>query len=285
MEPERHLSRWSITSGSLPGGLTLDSTPGTITGTPTTIGNVSFTVQVTDAKSLTGTRSLSINIRGAVSITPATLPGGTVGVPYTATLTATGGVLPYTWSVNTGALPFGLLLTGNADSTATISGTPTTPGTSTFTIQVADAETPPATANSGSLSISIEGLITITNTSLPDGNVGIFYDSQLMATGGIAPYTWSLSATSGPLPPGLTLTAGTGVISGTPTTTGSYPISVASGRLGTYSRHRDCGLHHHHQPDAAAPGHHQFGARGYARRPLLKYIGRHRRSSAVLVEP
>ncbi len=217
---------FSITAGSLPAGLTFDGTQGTITGTPTVIGNNSFTVQVTDAKSLTGTGSLSINIHGAVSITPPTLPGGVVNVPYTATLTATGGVLPYTWSVKTGALPFGLLLTGNADNTATISGTPTTPGTSTFTIQVADAETPPATANSGSLSISIEGSITITNTSLPDGNVGVFYDSQLLATGGIAPYTWSLSATSGPLPPGLTLTDGTGVISGTPTTTGSYPISV-----------------------------------------------------------
>ena len=109
-------------------------------------------------------------------------------------------------------------------ATATISGTPTTLGTSTFTIQVADAESPPATGTSGSLSISIEGFVTITNTSLPDGNVAIFYDSQLIATGGLAPYTWSL--TSGTLPPGLSLTPATGVISGTPTTTGSYPITV-----------------------------------------------------------
>ena len=146
--------------------------------------NASFTVQVTDAKSLTGSKNLSINIRGAVSITPPTLPGGQVSIPYSATLTATGGVLPYTWSVSSGSLPAGLTLTGNADNTATISGTPTTLGTSTFTIQVADAETPPATGTSGSLSISIEGFVTITNTSLPDGNVAIFYDSQLMATGG-----------------------------------------------------------------------------------------------------
>jgi Putative Ig domain len=215
---------WSITSGSLPAGLSLNGGTGAITGTPTTIVDASFTVQVTDAKSLTGSKALSINIRGAVSITPPSLPGGQVTFPYSANLSATGGVLPYTWSVSSGSLPAGLTLTTNLDSTATISGTPTTLGPSTFTIQVADAETPPATGTSGPLSIYIEGLVTITNTSLPDGNVAIFYDSQLLATGGLAPYTWSL--TSGTLPPGLSLTTTTGVISGTPTTTGSYPITV-----------------------------------------------------------
>ena len=215
---------WSIISGNLPVGLSLNSGTGAITGTPTAIGNVSFTVQVTDAKSLTGTKNLSINIRGAVSITPASLPGGAVSIPYNATLTATGGVLPYTWSVSSGTLPAGLTLTTNADSTATISGTPTLLGTSTFTIQVADAEIPPATGTSGPLSIAIEGSLTITTTSLPGGNVAFFYDSQLMATGGKTPYTWSI--TSGTLPPGLSLTPSTGVISGTPTTTGSYPITV-----------------------------------------------------------
>src|SRR5664280_1510634 len=215
---------WSITSGNLPPGLSLNSSTGAITGTPTTIGNSSFTVQVTDAKSLTASEILSINVRGSVAITPASLPGGQVSIPYSATLMATGGVLPYSWSVASGSLPPGLSLTTNPDSTATISGTPTTIGTSTFTIQVADAESPPATGTSAPLNIVIEGFVTITTASLPNGTVAIFYDSQLMATGGTTPYTWSL--TSGALPPGLSLTAATGVISGTPTTTGSYPITV-----------------------------------------------------------
>ena len=215
---------WSITSGSLPAGLSLDSSTGAITGTPTTIGNVSFTVQVKDANSLTGTKNLSINVRGAVSITTSSLPGGTVSIPYSATLTATGGVLPYTWTVSSGSLPPGLTLTSNADGIGPISGTPTTIGTSTFTLQVADSESPPTTGTSASLKIVIEGFVTITTTSLPAGNMAIFYDSQLMATGGMAPYNWSL--TSGTLPPGLSLTSSTGVISGTPTTTGSYPITV-----------------------------------------------------------
>src|ERR1035441_8777879 len=215
---------WSITSGSLPPGLSLNSSTGAITGTPTTIGNSSFTVQVTDAKSLTASEMLSINVRGAVLITPASLPGGQVSIPYSATLMATGGVLPYSWSVASGSLPPGLTLTTNPDSTATISGTPSTLGPSTFTIQVADAESPPATGTSAPLSITIEGFVTITTTSLPNGTVAIFYDSQLMATGGTTPYKWSI--TSGVLPPGLSLTPATGVISGTPTTTGPYPITV-----------------------------------------------------------
>jgi Putative Ig domain len=215
---------WSITSGSLPAGLSLDSSTGAITGTPTTIGNVSFTVQVKDANSLTGTKNLSINVRGAVSITTSSLPGGNVSIPYSATLTATGGVLPYIWTVSSGSLPPGLTLISNADGTGLISGTPTTIGTSTFTVQVADSESPPTTGTSASLKIVIEGFVTITTASLPAGNVAIFYDSQLMATGGSAPYNWSL--TSGTLPPGLSLTSSSGVISGTPTTTGSYPITV-----------------------------------------------------------
>ena len=216
---------FSIASGSLPAGLSM-SIGGVITGTPTMIGTSAFTVQVKDANSLTGSRNLSINIRGAVSITQASLPGGQVSVPYSASLTATGGVLPYTWSVASGSLPAGLSLTSNPDGTATISGTPMTLGNSTFTLQVADSESPPATGTSSMLSISIEGFVTITNMSLPNGNVAVFYDSQLVATGGTPPYTWSLTSGSGPLPPGLSLTPATGVISGTPTTTGSYPITV-----------------------------------------------------------
>ncbi len=71
----------SISAGSLPAGLSFNTTSGAITGTPTTIGNSSFTVSATDAKSLTGTRNLSINIRGSMSIVQPTLPGGQVGDP------------------------------------------------------------------------------------------------------------------------------------------------------------------------------------------------------------
>lgn len=214
----------SISAGSLPAGLTFNSTSGAIKGTPTTIGKSSFTVTATDAKSLTGSRDLSITIRGAINISQSTLPNGQVGLPYTATLMATGGVVPYIWSINSGSLPAGLTLTSNPDGTATISGTPTTLGSSTFTVQVADSESPPATGVSAPFSIYVQGTLTITPTSLPAGNVAIFYDSQLMVTGGLAPYTWTIA--SGTLPPGLTLTPSTGVISGTPTTVGTSMFTV-----------------------------------------------------------
>src|SRR5215471_15863947 len=69
------------------------------------------------------------------------LPDGTVGTPYSATLTATGGTAPYTWTLLSGSLPPGLSLSG----AGVISGTPTTAGTYTFTLKVVDASGQTAT--------------------------------------------------------------------------------------------------------------------------------------------
>src|ERR1019366_8750947 len=128
---------WSITAGSLPVGLHLNASTGAITGTPSGAGISNFTVQVTDFQLSTATAPLSITIAPAValSITTTSLPSGTAGTAYSATLTAAGGVYPYTWSLTSGSLPDGLHL--NA-STGAITGTPTTVGTSNFTVQVAD---------------------------------------------------------------------------------------------------------------------------------------------------
>ena len=146
---------WSVTAGSLPIGLSLNSSTGAITGAPSGAGISNFTVRVTDSNSPPATASapLSIIITPAVllSITTTSLPSGNVGNAYSATLTAIGGVYPYTWSVTSGTLPDGLHL--NA-STGAITGTPTTVGTSNFTVQAADSETPPVTA-SAPLSIVI----------------------------------------------------------------------------------------------------------------------------------
>jgi hypothetical protein len=76
------------------------------------------------------------------SVSTTTLPAGTVSTPYSATLVASGGTAPYTWSVTTGTLPAGLTLS----AAGAISGTPTAAGTSTFTVTVSDSSSPVLTA-------------------------------------------------------------------------------------------------------------------------------------------
>lgn len=144
---------WSISSGALPSGLSLDPESGVISGIPTTATTASFTTKVTDANGQTSSRSLTIAVATPVSITTVSLPGGTVGVAYSQTTAATGGTTPYTWSLFTGALPAGLLLT---TSTGKISGTPTTPGTSTFELRATDSLGRTATR---SFTITINGAI------------------------------------------------------------------------------------------------------------------------------
>ncbi|KAA0208780.1 hypothetical protein EDM80_15305 [bacterium] len=138
---------WQVTSGSLPGGMTLDTSTGLISGTPSVLGTSSFTVQCTDSAptAAVATRALSITVApagGTLSITTSSLPAGTQGSAYSATLTATGGTTPYTWSITAGALHAGLSLT---QSTGSISGTPGASGSSNITFMVTDSGTPAQT--------------------------------------------------------------------------------------------------------------------------------------------
>lgn len=166
----------------------------------------------------------------ALGVMTSSLPAGTPGMPYSATLAATGGTAPYTWSITSGALPNGLSL---SPSSGVISGTARTSGTFTFTATVTDSASPAATA-SVSMTLTFAALtqvvppaapLAIATTSLPSGSNGIAYAATLAASGGTPAYTWSI--TSGSLPAGLTLAATTGVISGTPTATGTANLTVA----------------------------------------------------------
>jgi hypothetical protein len=166
--------------------------------------------------------TLTGQLAGSPAVTTVTLPGVTGGQPYSASLAATGGVTPYSWSVTAGSLPPGLTLNS---STGQISGTVGfVAGTYYITVTVTDSESP-ANTSTGVLSITVTPApLVITTTSLPAATGGQAYTATLAATGGVTPYSWSV--TSGSLPPGLTLNASTGVISGTPDVTGTYSFTV-----------------------------------------------------------
>jgi hypothetical protein len=213
---------WALASGSasLPAGLSLSSA-GVISGTPTTATASNVDIQVTDSETTPQKTSLSFTLTinpgvPVLAITTTTpLTSGTVGLAYSLTLAASGGTTPYTWSVSSGSLPAGLTLS----SAGVLSGTPTTAGTSNFTLEVADAESTPQTATLAATLVIAP--LAVTSTSLPAGNVGSRYTAQLAAKGGTAPYTWAVA--SGTLPAGISLST-SGLLSGT-------PGSVSSGAL------------------------------------------------------
>lgn len=128
---------WSIVSGELPSGLSLDASSGVISGTPESSGDYTFTVKAENiADSVSREITLTVtDERVAPVITLAALPDGTAGSKYSAALTASG-TAPIAWSVAEGELPEGLLL--NAE-TGEISGTPVTAGDYNFTVKASNA--------------------------------------------------------------------------------------------------------------------------------------------------
>lgn len=213
---------FSITAGSLPGGLTLNPATGAITGTPTGAVAASFTARVVD---VTGTAAGTTTVDCNVTIVNAlglTCPAvtGRVGVPYSSALVATGGFPPYVFSISSGNLPGGLNLDAN---TGAITGTPTAAGVFNFNARVVDSVGGVAGTVTISCSINIGDTMTLTCPASV-GTIGVPYTSALVAGGGFPPFTYSITA--GSLPGGLTLNPATGAITGTPNTAGSFPFSA-----------------------------------------------------------
>ena len=134
---------WSINKGTLPAGLSLDSGTGIISGMPTTGGDSTFTVKVSDnstpVKSDTKRYTITIGASEALIITTVNMADGVEQTAYNATVLALGGAPPYTWSIAGGKLPDGLMID---TASGVISGTPTKKGNYNFTIQVSDNATP-----------------------------------------------------------------------------------------------------------------------------------------------
>ena len=217
---------WSVTTGSLPAGLALAPSTGVLSGSPSTSGSFNFTVQVSDSRQptpLSATKAFSLTVISPLTITTnSPLPSAVQGSPYSRTLAATGGLPPYSWSVTTGSLPAGLAL---APSTGVLSGNPSTSGSFNFTVQVSDSRQPTPLSTTKAFSLTVISPLTITtNSPLPSAVQESSYSQTLAAAGGLPPYSWSV--TSGSLPAGLALAPSTGVLSGSPSTSGSFNFTV-----------------------------------------------------------
>ena len=213
---------WTPGTGTMPPGLSLSSS-GVISGKPTLVGTFTFSVRLTDAQTTVTSQPLQITVVPGplVIVTTGDLPRGRVSSSYSFTLQKLGGASPYTWEVASGALPAGLTLNTNS---GVISGTPTQFGAFSFTVMLTDSQPVDVTSDTLRIIVDPAPLVITSAGDLPGGRVNIDYSQQLVATGGRTPYTWALA--TGTLPPGLTLNAATGVISGKPTATGTYTFTV-----------------------------------------------------------
>jgi uncharacterized protein YhjY with autotransporter beta-barrel domain len=213
---------FTVSSGALPAGLALDPSTGVVSGVPTGSGPSTFTIAALDSRGNTGSRPYTLNVgTNSLTVNPATLPNGSQGTPYSQTVAGAGGTAPYTYSIVAGALPAGLSL--NA-STGAIAGTPSGSGMSTFTVQARDAN-----GNAGARAYAVNigaNSLTINPATLPAAPQGTPYSQTVTAAGGATPYTYSVTA--GALPPGLALNGSTGLISGTPTTIGTFTFTLSA---------------------------------------------------------
>ena len=219
---------WSVSGGGTLSNTT--TTSATYTAPAASSAAQTVTVTATSVASSADTASTTLTVPAAVAITTTALVNGAVGTAYTQSLTATGGIPPYSWSLASGTLPACLTITQSA-SGASIGGTPNAScaGSSQVTLKVTDSGAPNAlTATSAALTLAITAAPPITFPSpatLPAATYNVAYSGSVAAiSGGAGAVTYSISA--GALPTGLQLNTATGAITGTPTAAGTFTFTV-----------------------------------------------------------
>jgi uncharacterized repeat protein (TIGR01451 family) len=213
-------------------GLTasVNNSTGVVSLNATLAGSYTVNIKATDNCGAMTVASFTVNVTcPSITVSPETLPNGQVGSSYNQTITAAPAGGNYTFAVTSGALPPGLSLASNGNLT----GTPTTTGTYSFTVTATGFG---SCTSSRNYSITIGcPTITINTTSLPNTSRGALYNQTISVS---PPGSYTFTISSGSLPPGLSLNSSTGVISGTPTTNGSYTftVTVSAGGSCTASR-------------------------------------------------
>jgi Putative Ig domain len=233
------LYRWEIPNGSLPTGLSMSSS-GLVTGTPKSSGETKPWMTVHDLTAPEGgypwcggdnksERQFVFKVDPGLSIQNQSVPGGTVGQPYSQTLTALAvtSLDPLqsspanpTWSIQSGSLPAGVTLS----TAGLLSGTPTTEGSYTFVVKAQAGNT----VDTETETLTVRQPVVVTSPFAPGQvaprlEVGVPYTAAQSATGGSGTFTWTLA--SGTVPPGLELKPD-GSLSGTPTEPGRYTFGV-----------------------------------------------------------
>jgi len=209
-------------SGNMPAGVTLNPEKGELQGTPTRAGSFEVVFKATDAKFKSTTKNATIRVAvDPVSITATTLPPAKQGVPYSAEIPTSGGVLPVGLSLKSGSvLPPGLSL-----EKGRILGTPSTAGIFSFTVVAEDSNAPARSQSekSFSLEVSSYGMEIHPEPAAISGKVKESLSVPFTATGGQPPYKWSAT---GSLPRGLSLNQTSGILEGSPSTLGNHTLMI-----------------------------------------------------------
>ena len=224
-----------VASGDVPPGLSYAS--GQLSGVPTLAGDYTYVVLENEINVMP--YQITILPEADLKIKTRSLPIGGVATSYKGSFEATGGFQPYTWTVSTGALPPGLTLQPGGS----IVGQPSSIGNFQFTVTVTDVH---GKQFSGPFNIAIAQIVV--PTLLP-ATLGMPYSASFALLDGIGTF----SIAGGSLPPGLSLSSN-GLISGVPTTAGTFDFTVAAGGITASASITVTGRHPVIQTVSLAPG-------------------------------